>query len=427
MNNFFIKKSDNIYLYDDKGNKYYDTRFGNGTFLLGHNSQEIKEKIKDQINRGILFGFPNNNEMLLKNKLKDILDCYDDFILCNTGSESIMRAFRIARSYSNKNKIALFFSLWHGSYDGTKIKNDTQLKKKCSSGITNSLLKDIILLSNDEEQIFKILEKEKENLAMIFIEPIQQTIPILKIDFLKKLRVFSNKNNILLGFDEMITGFRLNIKGGQGYTNIYPDITCYGKTIGFGFPIGIVAITEKIKKHINNVKPPIRFGGTFSGNPLSTYAGCLFIDEILKKEDLYEKINKFTEKLCNDLNKYSSDNNIPLKVYYVGSMYRFIFTKEKVESLEDCHKYELSIAAQNKYYEILKQNKLLIGKNPLSFISYLHTSQDISNIYNIYINSLKKWKYEFLIPNNIIKEKLIKKPGKKFNSTVKIRRLIERR
>ena len=165
---------------------------------------------------------------------------------------------------------------------------------------------------------------------MVFCEPVQQIVPHINQQLLKTLRDFTKKNNILLGFDEMITGFRLSIGGAQEYLNIHADIACYGKIIGGGYPIGVVGFNKEINSHINNVELPIRFGGTFSGNPLSMFAGNLVLNSLIKNKDMYDKINRLTKELCDDINEFCKSYKFQMQFCYVGSFYRIIFTNKKI-------------------------------------------------------------------------------------------------
>ena len=384
-----IKKVQDIYIYDISNNKYIDTRFGAGTFILGH-TKKFNEQIKNQIDKGTLFGYPSENEEIFRNTLKQNLSWFENFIFCNSGSESIMRAFRIARSFKNKSKIAIISSFWHGGYDGTQIKNNYQNNKIISSsGINDEHVENLILLPNNNiEKCIEILNENKEELAMVFCEPVQQIVPHINQQLLKTLRDFTKKNNILLGFDEMITGFRLSIGGAQEYLNIHADIACYGKIIGGGYPIGVVGFNKEINSHINNVELPIRFGGTFSGNPLSMFAGNLVLNSLIKNKDMYDKINRLTKELCDDINEFCKSYKFQMRFCYVGSFYRIIFTNKKITSMEERDKYELPNQQQKLFFTILKNNGLLVASNPLAFISELHTKSDIEKIKKIYKESI---------------------------------------
>jgi glutamate-1-semialdehyde 2,1-aminomutase len=392
MNKLSISKTKDIYIYDDS-KKYIDTRFGAGTFILGH-TKEFNKKIYNQIDKGTLFGYHSENEEILRLNLKKQINWFDDFIFCNSGSESIMRAFRIARSYTKKKKIAIASSFWHGGYDGTQIRSDSQNEKILnSSGVNQDLLENLILIpNNDIKNATKILDENKNNLAMVFFEPVQQLVPRINKDYIQALRDYTKNNDILLGFDEMISGFRMAVGGAQEYLNIYSDIVCYGKIIGGGYAIGVVGYNKEISEHLKNVKPTVRFGGTFSGNPLSTFTGNLILNYLVdNKEKLYLKLDTLTKKLCDTINDFCKENNYAMRFYYASSFYRILFTDKYVETMEERAKHELDRSKQIKFFNILKVNKLLTAQNPLSFISNKHNEENVIEIIDIYKKSITKF------------------------------------
>jgi glutamate-1-semialdehyde 2,1-aminomutase len=389
MNNQFITRVDDIFIYDNDS-KYIDTRFGAGTFILGH-TKEFNKKIYDQINKGTLFGYPCENEEILRLNLKKQINWFDNFIFCNSGSESIMRAFRIARSYTKKRKIAIASSFWHGGYDGTQVRSDNQNEKiLTSSGVNEDLLENLILIpNNDKKKTTEILDENIDDLAMVFLEPVQQLVPRINKDYIKALRDYTTNNNILLGFDEMISGFRMAVGGAQEYLNIHSDIVCYGKIIGGGYAIGVVGYNKEISEHLKNIKPTVRFGGTFSGNPLSTFTGNLILNYLVdNKEKLYLKLDTLTKKLCDTINDFCKENNYGMRFYYASSFYRILFTDKYVETMEERAKYELNRSKQIIFFNILKKNKLLTAQNPLSFISNKHNEENVNEIIDIYKKSI---------------------------------------
>jgi glutamate-1-semialdehyde 2,1-aminomutase len=392
MSKLSIVKTKDIYIYD-KYNKYIDTRFGSGTFILGH-TREFNKKIFSQIDKGTLFGYPSQNEEILRINLKTNLHWFDDFIFCNSGSESIMRAFRIARSFSKKRKIAIASSFWHGGYDGTQVRSDSQYEKiLTSSGVNEDLLENLILIpNNDIKKATKILDENIDDLAMVFLEPVQQLVPRINKDYIQELRDYTKNKNILLGFDEMITGFRMKVGGAQEYLNIYSDIVCYGKIISGGYAIGVVGYNKEISEHLKKVTPSVRLGGTFSGNPLSTFMGNLILNYLVdNKEKLYLKLDTLTKKLCDTINEFCKENNYSMRFYYASSFYRILFTDKDVVSMEERMKYELDRNKQNIFFNILKENNLLTAENPLSFISNKHNEQNIIEIIDIYKKSITKF------------------------------------
>ena len=392
MEKLSIVKTKDIYIYDTY-KKYVDTRFGSGTFILGH-TREFNEKIFNQIDKGTLFGYPSENEEILRLNLKKNLHWFDDFIFCNSGSESIMRAFRISRSYTKKRKIAIASSFWHGGYDGTQVRSDNQCEKiLTSSGVNEDLLENLILIpNNDIKKATEILDENIDDLAMVFFEPVQQLVPRIDKDYIQGLRDYTTNNNILLGFDEMISGFRMAVGGAQEYLNIHSDIVCYGKIIGGGYAIGVVGYNKEISEHLKKVTPPVRFGGTFSGNPLSTFTGNLILNYLVdNKEKLYLKLDTLTKKLCDTINDFCKENNYSMKFYYVSSFYRILFTDKYVETMEERAKYELDKNKQMLFFSILRENNLITAGNPLSFISDKHNEENIIEIIDIYKKSIKQF------------------------------------
>ena len=394
-NSIIISYAKDIYLYDSNENKYIDTRFGSGTLILGHADEELIEYIKNNLHKGTIYSMLSNPTLEYSLILKKILNWYSKFILCSTGSEAVMRTFRIARSYSKKTKIVMFTGFWHGSYDNVLFDNsniDINLK---SSGILDDLKNNVIIVENDES-CFEIIEKNKNDIAMIFIEPLQHLLPKDNKTLLLKLREYCTENKIILCFDEIVTGFRLSVGGAQKYFDIYSDMACYGKISGGGFPIGIVAVNKDIEKHIENQNPKIFLGGTFSGNPITSLAGKFVLNKLYENQNKYIEINNLTKKLCNELNNFCEIEKIPIRLYFLGSIYRFIFTDKKIYLLKE-RKLELSSELQNIFFNILKENKVIVGYNPSCFMSFKNSEKNVIILIKKIKISLNTFKKNYLI------------------------------
>ena len=343
-----------------------------------------------EIDNGSIYSIASPPLLEYSKTLKKILPWFSKFITCSSGSESIMRAFRIGRSYTNKKKVVLFTGFWHGGYDGVLLNNSLIDKETKSSGILDNIVEDVIIVENNSS-CFNILEQNKNDIAMIMIEPVQHLLPKDNIKLLGRLRDFTKKNNILLCFDEIVTGFRLSPGGAQQLFNIYSDLSCYGKICGGGFPTGVVAVNKEIEQHILNVNPKIFLGGTFSGNPISSIAGNYVLNRLCDLD--YERINMLTKTLCDKVNEYCLKEDIPIRMYYFGSIYRFIFTDKKVTIMKERIKEELNGELQNKFFKLLKNNSVIVGYNPTCFMCFKHTEEDIKILYKkiyITINEFKK-------------------------------------
>ncbi len=247
QNNFFISKASGSHLYDSSGIKYIDTAMAAGSALLGHAHEGLKETISNALTKGSLFCKPTTSGIILGNRLKDIFPWFSGFALCNTGSEATMRLIRIARNHSHKKKIALFAGSWHGTHDfllvddkgsNTSDKPEAFLR---SAGSPEELLDLIILLPFNSEAAFNKIQQHKDEIAVVITEPIQGSNPKESdIKFMRDLRKVTQENNVLLAFDEIITGGRLGLGGFQKRYKIHADLASYGKIFGGGLPFGFI-------------------------------------------------------------------------------------------------------------------------------------------------------------------------------------------
>jgi glutamate-1-semialdehyde 2,1-aminomutase len=408
-NKIYIKKSKACYITDYDNNTYIDTAMGGGSFLLGHNHKQFNKALKKYSHNGSLYTLPNFYTHKIANLLTSIIPHFKRFVFCSTGSEATMRAIRIARSYSNKSKIAIFSGGWHGSHDMLLIDETYQGKEGDpekilkSNGSLKNILDDIILLPYNHENAFKIIEKNKNDLAMVLIEPIQGSNPRDDMkEFLQKLRHVTEKNNILLGFDEIITGFRIALGGGQEYYGIKADLATYGKAIGGGLPLAIVAgekdIMDSIKKGNPDNKSPVFMGGTFSANPLSISVGYRGLKYLIKnQEKVYSHLNKQSKYLKDSINRICEEEHFSGKIMGTNSMLRFIFTQKDVTSRFTRDKHELSYEIQNTFYTNMLLNGVHIASNRINFISLSHKKHHIDKIIKAYKESILLLKKQRLI------------------------------
>lgn len=395
-NNIIIKNGKDQYIEDINGKKYIDLRMGAGTMILGHSNDFIVNKIKEQVDKGILFASKCENEEILSNLLKTIMPWYSKFIYSNSGSESIMRLFRIARSYTKKNKVAVLSGNWHGSYDQVLVDENMEIYdsceiKKVSDGLSKNLLEDVIILPNNINEIKKIIN-ETEDIAMVLVEPIQQNVLNLEVkEFLQELRQLTLDNKILLGFDEIITGFRFIPNSSQKYFDVYSDLACFGKIISGGLPFSVVGIKKEIEEHLNNIQKPVYFGGTFSGNPLSTHIAYHTINYLIENPNVYSEIEEKITEFANEINEYCKNNNIDAQIIHANYLFRIIFTNKNIVTRKDRFKFERNSQKQKEFYKFMADNNIFIGSNPLCFFSIKHTKEDIIKIKNTIIEGFNKY------------------------------------
>ena len=311
----------------------------------------------------------------------------EKIIFCNSGSEAVLKSLRLARALNGKSKIALVTGGWHGSVDQLLYRTDKNLKPvKLSSGLPDETSKNLILIPyNNIKKSKLILEKNKNKISCLIVEPIQGSLPYENIKkYLKFLEIFCKKNNIILIFDEMITGLRTDCSSVQTYFKIKPDLSTFGKCFGGGLPIGIISISKATSKRIDKIKPRVFFGGTFSGNSIITFVGNEVLNYIIKnKTKIFKKINTNAEYFEKTLNKFFELKNIDLKIYRFKSMLRLVYTKEKIN--DRLSRDFLEVKKNNlilKFRNYIKNKRIYIPGNGIMFTSYAHEKKHIDYIIN---------------------------------------------
>jgi glutamate-1-semialdehyde 2,1-aminomutase len=357
-------------LFDDKGERYIDLIMGSGTHLLGHGFFE--DEAKELVSNGTIYSETSRHEIELTDKLQSIFGMDKSVIYCSTGTEATMRAIRAARAYTGKTKILMFSGSWHGgneslweedwSNDRHFMMKDVPVKSM-SAGMLDS---EVIMVPYNNPSVFEIIESMQSNLAGVIIEPIQGSNPREDMgDFLRTLREVVR--DVPLIFDEIITGFRVGLKGVQGLYDIEADIVTYGKVIGGGFPVGVVMGKSEI---LDN--PEVFYGGTFSGNPISCGMGNVVLDYLENKfsyENLYDQSYKFYEKIENILEDY------PVQVMKCHSMFRFVFTDRKIQERRDRQDWE-DWNMFLKFIDNMKSNGILIKSNGICFLCLDHKEHE---------------------------------------------------
>lgn len=366
-----------------KRKKFVDLSFSAGSLLLGHNSKIFNQAIKDILKNKIsIFANPNKQAEDFAKIIKKIYPFYSKFIFCSTGSEAIMKSLRIVKAITKKNLIVNVTGSWHGSNDKTLFTADKKLKvKSLSEGLSTSDRKNLRFIPyNDIEQSKIILDKNKKKISCILIEPIQGGLPdINALNYLKFLKTYSNKNKIILIFDEMITGLRIDGSSFQTKYNIKSDISTFGKCFGGGLPIGIIAFNKNIDEKIKKLKKKIFFGGTFSGNSLSTYVGKLTVNYILKnKKRIFSNLESKSNYLFNSLSEIIKTEKIDVSLYKFHSILRIVFTNKRVSNRVQRDFFEKKF---NK--NILNFRKFLLSNNinyPSNGIIFLSDKTDKKDI-----------------------------------------------
>jgi len=380
----FIKSGNGSKLYDEDGNEYVDMIESWGPMILGHNYPQVLKVVKKELEKGTSFGLPTKKEVELAELVKSCFPSIEKLRLTTSGTEAAMASVRLARAFTGKNKIIKFEGCYHGHSDSLLVKAGSGLltfEHQDSNGITEGVVKDTITLPfGDFEKLKETLENNKD-IACVIIEPIPANMGIIETEkeYLEKVREITQKENIVLIFDEVISGFRVSLGGVQKVFGITPDLTILGKIIGGGYPVGGFGGKREIMDLISPVGN-VYHAGTLSGNPISVAAGIETISILKENPEIYENINKKTENLVNKINELIKKYDISATVNYFGSLFTIFFAKEKVKTLEDA--MNTNSEFYSIYFNTMLENGVIVppSKYEAHFVSYIHNDEDMEKI-----------------------------------------------
>ncbi len=350
----FIKKGRGSKIYSEDGHELIDYCQSYGALILGHARPEIVKSVNSIAREGTVFGTPTRSEIELAKVITKAIPSMEKIRLTNSGTESVMGAVRLARAFTGKNKIIKFKICYHGTAD---------YLLDCP-GVPEDFKKNTLVAPyNDLNAVQGLVNKYKKDIAGIIVEPVAGNTGLVLPEegFLEGLRKLATKNNIVLIFDEVITGFRLNFGGAQKLFKIKPDLTCLGKIIGGGLPIGAFGGRKEIMQLLAP-EGNVYQAGTFSGNPLTVNAGLTAL-RILAKENPYPKLAELTQDLCRDVSLRFQENGIKAKVNFIGSIFNISMDKELFKKF---------------YHRLLREGIYLAPSQfEVNFVSAAHTLKDI--------------------------------------------------
>ena len=372
---------------------YEDLSFGAGSLILGHNNI-IQKKCFNIFKKKkmSLLAHPNLQAANFSNLLGRIFKEYPKFIFCSSGSEAITKALRISKAISKKKIIISVTGSWHGSTEKLLFKPSKGKNVPLSDGLDEYNSNNLKFIEyNNFNQSKKILDKYKKRTNCIIIEPMQGCLPDKNsIRYIKFLYDYAKKNKIIIIFDEMITGLRINGSSLQNYLNIVPDISIFGKGFGGGFPIGIIAISKKIKDTIVKKKLNVFYGGTYSGNSFSTLLAYENTKYIRKNKTIIKKLNSKSKYFQEELNYFFKEKKIPAKVYRFHSLLRLVFSNNSIKNRSQRDFFESRNSKKIiKFRTILKLKKILYPKNGLIFLCSQTSTKSINYIIENFKKSLE--------------------------------------
>ena len=331
----FVEKAKGAYLYDVDGNKLIDYINSWGPMILGHAFEPVVNAVIEKAQKGTSFGMPTEIETEIASLAVSMVPNIDKIRFVNSGTEACMSAVRLARGFTGKDKIIKFAGCYHGHSDSFLIQAGSgavTFGTPNSPGVTIGTTKDTLLAKyNDLNSVAEVIAANKNEIACIILEPVAGNmgcIPPAK-DFLGGLRKLCDENNILLIFDEVMTGFRLAAGGAQELFNVKADIVTFGKVIGGGLPVGAFAAREEIMGHLAPMGPVYQ-AGTLSGNPLAMAAGLAMLKELNGNRSIFDSINNKTAYLHQGIENALSSENIKFTINRLGSMISVHFSEKPV-------------------------------------------------------------------------------------------------
>lgn len=385
-----------FFLYGGKGSKvfsqkkiYEDLSFGAGSLILGHNNLIQRKCFEKFKNKTTLLTYPNIQAVKFSNLLGKIFKKYLKFVLCSTGSEAITKSLRIAKAITKKKIIIAVTGSWHGSAEKLLFNSINGKNYPMSDGLDDYNFKNLKFIEyNNFEKTEKILNHHKKNISCIIIEPIQGCLPDYKfIKYIKYLFNYAKKNKILIIFDEMITGLRVNGNSVQEYLKILPDISIFGKAFGGGLPIGIIALSRKTLNEIQKKNLNIFYGGTYSGNSFSSLLAYETTKYIISNRKIIDNLNKKSKYFENNINNFLIKKKIPAKIFRFESLIRLVFSDKIINNRAQRDYFEIkNIDKINKFRAFLKKKNILYPKNGLIFFS---SKTSIKKI-NLIVKNFKK-------------------------------------
>ena len=389
----FIKKASGSKIYDADGNEYIDYVGSWGPMIVGHSNPQIVLALKKAIDNGTSYGAPTELEVQLADMVIKAFPSIEMVRMVNSGTEATMSAIRLARAYTKRDKVIKFEGCYHGHVDSLLVKAGSgaaTLGLPDSPGVPIDFAKNTITLPfNDIERVRDTLKKEGETFACIILEPVIGNIGVVppKNGFLQELREATKKYGIVLIFDEVMTGFRVAYGGTQELYNIKADLTCLGKIIGGGLPVGAYGGKREIMELVAPAGPVYQ-AGTLSGNPLAMTAGIETL-KILSQPGIYDKLNESSKKLCSGMEKGANEAGIPVHPARVGSMFSMFFTDKEVVDYTTAKTSDT--ARFSKYFSLMLKGGIYLAPSQFEagFVSLAHSDSDIDRTIEINRQSLK--------------------------------------
>ena len=381
MTPLFIERAQGSKVYDVDGNEYVDYVGSWGPMILGHAHPEVVSGLRKAAERGTSYGAPTELEVELAKEVTEAFPSMEQVRMVNSGTEAAMGAIRLARGYTGRDKVIKFEGCYHGHADTLLVKagsGATTLGIPDSKGIPSDFAQNTLTATfNDLQSVQRLTEAHGEDIACIILEPIAGNMGVVLPEegFLEGLRAICNDRGIVLIFDEVMTGFRVSYGGAQALYGVRPDLTCLGKVIGGGLPVGAFGGRKEIMERLAPCGDVYQ-AGTLSGNPLAMTAGLITL-RILQQEGTYEQLAQKSDFLCSGVREITEESALPFRCNQAGAMFTFFFTEGPVRNYATAKRSDTALFS--RFFSGMLNRSIYIAPSQFEalFLSLAHTEDDL--------------------------------------------------
>jgi glutamate-1-semialdehyde 2,1-aminomutase len=377
----FVTRGQGSHLWVEDGQEFIDYVMSWGPLLLGHNHPAVNKAIHAAVDKGTSYGAPCMDEINLARAVVDAVPGVEMIRMVNSGTEATMSALRLARGYTGRNKVIKFHGGYHGHADAFLASAGSGVATQSipgTPGVPEEVVKHTLLAQyNDLDAVKELFNRHGHDIAAVFVEPVAGNMGLVppSKNFLQGLRDLTTAYGAVLVFDEVITGFRVSFGGAQGYFGITPDLTCLGKIIGGGLPVGAYGGKREI---MNRIAPcgDVYQAGTLAGNPLAMAAGLATLNTLAKQDyqALAERTRTFSEELLSILRS----KQVPVQLNRIASMFTLFFTEDPVTDFASAQKSDQRLFTT--YYQHMRKQGVYLAPSGFecSFTSFAHSDEDLT-------------------------------------------------
>ncbi|MFY3769092.1 Glutamate-1-semialdehyde 2,1-aminomutase [Providencia manganoxydans] len=378
----FIERADGAYIYDVDGKAYVDYVGSWGPMVLGHNHPAVRDAVIKAVNKGLSFGAPTAAEVEMAKLVCELVPSIDMIRMVNSGTEATMSAIRLARGYTGRDKIIKFEGCYHGHADCLLVKAGSgalTMGEPNSPGVPEDFVKHTLTCTyNDLASVRQAFENYPEEIACVIVEPVAGNMNCVPptAEFLPGLRALCDEFDALLIIDEVMTGFRVALGGAQDYYDVQPDLTCLGKIIGGGMPVGAFGGRYEVMEKLAPIGPVYQ-AGTLSGNPVAMAAGLACLNGV-SQPGVHSRLTELTDKLARGLERVSKAQGIPMVINHVGGMFGIFFTDAKsVTCYQDVMKCD--VERFKTFFHLMLEQGIYLAPSAFEagFMSIAHSDEDI--------------------------------------------------